>query len=453
MTGKRPGDRIGADVGRPAAGPAIAADRPRFGYRSGGRISLRTLILIRWVAVAGQLVTVLGAHYVLGYQLPIVATLAVIGVSVLLNLAAVLQGRTRVRLEDRDAAFYLAYDEVQLAVLLSLTGGLLNPFCMLLLAPLTVAATILSRRSIIRLTALTLLCTAVLALWHYPLPGPAEIAPASSLYQIGVWLALSVSAIFVAAYVRNVSEEARRVGDALAASQMALAREQRVSALGALAAAAAHELGSPLGTIAVIAKELARELPPDGPWAEDLALLSSQTERCRQILAELARRPEIDGGAPYERLSLPALVEAAAQPFQRPGIALRIEEPAPAADGSPPVVVRRAPELLHGLGSLLQNAIQFARREVTVRCDWTADEAHITIADDGPGFPPGLLSRIGEPYLSVREGDEDGTLHMGLGIFIATTLLEHSGAQLSFANGRDGGAVVAVRWPRIMFEA
>ncbi|HET8727946.1 MAG TPA: ActS/PrrB/RegB family redox-sensitive histidine kinase, partial [Alphaproteobacteria bacterium] len=320
-------------------------------------------MLIRWVAIAGQLATVLGVRYGLGYDLPIGAALAVIGVSVLLNAAATLQGRTRIRLGDRDAALYLAYDQVQLAVLLSLTGGLINPFSMLLLAPLTVAATILSRQSIIGLATLTLACTTLLAVWHYPLPGPPDLMPASPLYTLGAWAALSVSAMFVAAYVRHVSEEARRVGDALAATQMALAREQRMSALGALAAAAAHELGSPLGTIAVVAKELQRELPSEGPWAEDVALLMSQSARCRDILSDLARRPEIDGGAPYETLALPALIEAAAHPHRRPGIGLRIEM---AEDEDGPPVVRRAPELLHGLGTLLQNAIQFARSEVVV---------------------------------------------------------------------------------------
>lgn len=420
--------------------------------RSTGRVSLRTLILIRWVAIAGQLSAVLGVAFGLGYPLPLGPLLAVIGVSVLLNVAATLQGRTRLRLGDRDAALYIAYDLLQLTVLLSLSGGLLNPFCMMLLAPLTVSATILSRRSTVALTALTLVCTLVLGLWHYPLPGPAGDMNLPAVYVFGIWLAMSVSAVFVAAYVHHVAEEARRMGDALAASQMALAREQRVSALGALAAAAAHELGTPLGTIAVVAKELSRDLPPDSALTEDVTLLMSESERCRLILADLARQPDIGGGDPYEKLPLPVLVETAAQPHLRPEIILDID-----SDGSgDPPAIRRTPELLHGLGNLLQNALQFARAEVTVRTAWSADRVTLTIRDDGPGFPAGLLARIGEPYISGRgEGraarSNDG-VHMGLGIFIATTLLEHAGATLDFSNGRDGGAKVVVSWPRDILE-
>lgn len=425
--------------------------------RSTGRVSLRTLILIRWVAIAGQLAAVLGVAFGLGYDLPLGPLLAVVGVSVLLNVAATLQGRTRLRLGDRDAALYIAYDLLQLTVLLSLSGGLINPFCMMLLAPLTVSATILSRRSTIALTALTLACTLVLGLWHYPLPGPIGDMGLPPVYIFGMWLAMSVSAVFVAAYARHVSEEARRVGDALAASQMALAREQRVSALGALAAAAAHELGTPLGTIAVVAKELSRDLPRDSALAEDVTLLLSESERCRRILADIARQPDIGGGDPYEKLPLPVLVETAAQPHLRPEIELDIDSESDSGDGSgDPPAIRRTPELLHGLGNLLQNALQFARARVTVRTAWSADRVTLTIRDDGPGFPAGLLARIGEPYISGRgEGraarSNDG-VHMGLGIFIATTLLEHAGATLDFSNGREGGAKVVVSWPRDILE-
>ena len=283
--------------------------------------------------------------------------LAVIGVSALLNLAAMVQGRVRVRLGERDAALYLGYDILQLAVLLFLTGGLQNPFAVLLLAPLTVSAIILSKRGTIILTALTLVVLALLAVVHYPLPGlpqPGghERVALSPLYRLGVWGGLSLAAVFITGYVWQVADEARRIGDALAASQMALERERRLSALGALAAAAAHELGSPLSTIAVVARDLADELPPDSPLAEDAALVISQTGRCRDILANLARQPEAGGGDPYEQISMPALVEAAAQPYCRPGIDLEIE--AQPRDTSRVPVLQRAPELMHGLGNLLR---------------------------------------------------------------------------------------------------
>ena len=425
-----------------------------------GSISLRTLILIRWIAIVGQASTVFLVHYGLGYALPLIPTAAVIVVSVLLNIGAMVQGRVRLRLVERDAAMYMAYDMVQLAVLLYLTGGLQNPFSVLLLAPLTVSAIVLSRRGTTIMTVLLLGLLAILAVWHYPLPGPPGINGAgfgavtqSGVYRLGVWFALSLSAIFIAAYVWQVADEARKIDEALTASQMALAREQRISALGALSAAAAHELGTPLGTILMVAGELADEAPPGTSMAEDVELLRGQAERCRDILADLTRQPETTGGDPYEMLTLASLIDAAARPHQRPEIAFEVN--IVPRDASKPPVVQRSPALIHGLGNLLQNAYQFARHRVSVRAEWSRGEVSMSILDDGPGFPAGLISRLGEPYLRATDdgGAGEGRKNpgMGLGIFIAATLLGQSGARLRFGNA--GGAQVVIRWKRNIFEA
>jgi len=412
-----------------------------------GRVTLRTLILIRWIAIAGQLATVAMVQWGLGFALPLGPVLAAIGASVLLNLVAMAQRGGRLRLADRDAALYLAYDMLQLTLLLYLTGGLSNPFAVLLLAPITVGAAILSRYSVVLLTGLDLFCLTVLALWHFPLPWAEPTPVVAPLLAFGLWMSLSVSAVFIAAYVFRVAHEARRFADALAATQVALAREQRLSSLGALAAAAAHELGTPLGTIAVVAKELSRELPPGGEAAEDVQLLISQVTRCREILADLARKPEADGGDPFERLPLTALIEAAGAPH-RLGTIDFVVEAAPNADTDEPVI-RRSPEIIHGLGNFIQNAHQFAQRRVTVQAAWDEGSAVVTVTDDGPGFPQQVLSRIGEPYISTR-AERGG--HMGLGIFIAQTLLEKTGASVSFTNNRGGGARVVVRWERAILE-
>ena len=421
--------------------------------QASGRIRLRTLILIRWVAIVGQLLTVLIVQYGLGLTFPIGPVLAVIAVSALLNLAATVQRHSRLRLGDRDATLYLAYDLLQVAVLLYLTGGLTNPFAVLLLVPLTVSATILSRHSVVAMTVLTLICITVVAVWHEPLPSrPGRPMTLPWLYNLGVWFSLSLSAGFIAAYVGRVAADARRFAGAFAASQMALERERRVSALGALAAAAAHELGTPLATISVVAKELSRDMPPDDPAAEDIALLTSQAARCRDILAALTRQPEAQGGDPYERLAPAALIEAAASGHRRPGIDLDVVLAPDGAD--PPPVATRRPELIQGLGNLLQNAMQFARSRVRVRVAWDEDEVELTITDDGPGFPPSLLGRLGEPYLLRRGGSESlPGHHMGLGIFIATTLLERCGGRVAFSNHRESGAQVVVSWKRHIFES
>lgn len=423
----------------------IAPAEPRTSF---DRISLRRLVLIRSVAVSGQAVTLLTVHFLLGFRLPLLPALIVVGCSVLLNLGALLYHRAGARLGETAAALYLAYDTVQLAILLYLTGGLENPFSILMLAPVTVAATALSQRPVIALAGLAVAGITLLGLTHDPLPwrGSTPFAFPPDLV-LGIWVSLVIATLFIGGYTLSVAQEARRLRDAVAATQLALAREQRVSAVGALAAAAAHELGSPLATIAVVAKELARELPADSPHAEDAALLLSQSERCRHILAELAQQPEEDGSSPYTSLPISALVEAAGTPYHDARVRLIFAATGDAADDEP--LVQRSPEIMHGLNNLIQNAVQFARHEVSVTIYWDREVVSVEVADDGPGFPPHLLGRLGEPYLSTRAGDQD---HMGLGIFIAQSLLERSGATLNFDNLVDGGAHVVISWNRANLE-
>ena len=420
--------------------------------RSDVAVSLRMLVLIRWVAVIGQAATLLVVHEVLGFALPLTAALGVVAISALLNVVAWISNRAAARLGNREAAIYLAFDTLQLGVLLFLTGGLQNPFAILMLAPATVSATILTRRTVAGLSALTVVAITVLALAHLPLPAPPgqTIAPAP-VYVLGMWVALVSSSLFITGYNWFVAEEARRMRDAYAATQLALAREQRVAAVGALAAAAAHQLGSPLATIAVVAKELVRDLPKNSPIAEDAQLLLSQSERCRMILADLGRAREGEA-MPFNRMPFSAIVQSAGEPHHRAGVRVVHGIGAgrdPAGDALAEPQVPRTPEVLHGLGNLLGNAIDFARSEVTVTTSWSEDTVAVDIVDDGPGFSPALLSRVGQPYISARA---DVGAHMGLGIFIAQSLLERTGARLSFDNMTDGGAHVVVEWRRSQLE-
>jgi two-component system sensor histidine kinase RegB len=428
-----------------------AGERQRPG--TGVSVSLRMLIMIRWVAVVGQLATILFVHYILGFTLPVKSALGVVGTSAALNILASWPRRSSARLRDREAALYLGYDILQLGMLLFLSGGLENPFAILMLAPVMVSATILSRRSVIWLSTLTVLAISTLAVFHLPLPWLDVPPPPSSLYVLGVWVALVSSTSFIAGYTWSIAQEARRMRDAFTATQLALAREQRVSAVGGIAAAAAHQLGSPLATIAVVAKELVRELPPDSPYAEDALLLLSQSERCRTILADLARQRDGEsGGSPFTRLPFSALVEAAGEPHGAQGIEINYATAAGRdAEGQPveEPLVARSPEIVHGLGNLIQNAAQFARHDVDVTTTWSEDTVAVDIVDDGPGFPQQVLGRIGEPYISGRGGEAQ---HMGLGIFIAQSLLERTGARLSFANLPDGGAQVVIEWKRAQLE-
>ncbi len=411
-----------------------------------GFVQARTLILIRWVAIAGQAGTVLVVHFGFEYRLPIEAAAAAVAMSGAVNLFASLHQRAGAGLPEPHAFGFLAFDTLQLALLLFLTGGLQNPFALLLLAPVTVAASVLSRDSCIKLAVLAAAAASVLSVWHLPLPWNGPPPDISPNLVLGIWFATIVAIAFLAVYVGQVAIERRRMTDAFSAAQDALAREQRVADLGTLAAAAAHELGTPLATITVIASELVREVPADSPLAEDARLLQSQAERCKAILAELSRRPDARG-ASYLRMPLTALIESMADPHRRAAVDLAIR--GRARDDAPEPALERRPELVNGLGNILSNALQFARSRVDASIVWDAERVGVTISDDGPGFPAALLGRLGEPYLSTRRGS-DG--HMGLGIFIARTLLERTGADVTFLNRPQGGAEVEVLWPRVILE-
>lgn len=412
-------------------------------------VSVRTLVVIRWVALAGQVATLVMVAFGLGSPLPMALSLSVVAASALLNLRLQMRRDGRERLREREAALYLAFDIVQLSVLLYLTGGLENPFALMILAPVTVSATILGRRSTVNLCLLALLSTTVLAVTHFPLPWKEAEFSLPELYVTGIWCALVIALVFNAAYAWWVAEEARQLSTALAATQQALAREQRMAAMGGIAAAAAHELGSPLATIAVVARELARELPKDSDLSEDAQLLLSESQRCRDILASLSRDPTPDAGQPFTAIPIDALVEQAAAPHQRDDVAVIVEvqdtdSPGDDASGAEIPSVVPSPELLHGIGAFIQNAVQFARATVEVAILVGPKTLTVTIEDDGPGFPLTLLTRLGEPYVSGR-GSREG--HMGLGVFIAITLLGRTGAVVEFANRQEGGARVTIRWP------
>ena len=413
-----------------------------------GRIQLRTIALIRWAAIAGQAAALLLVHFGLGFALPIGPALVTVGASALVNIALAPRHPAG-RADERSVALYLAFDIVQLAVLLYLTGGLENPFAFLLLAPVAVSATVLSLSSTLTLCGLALVSITTIALWHFPLPWRGAPPQLPQIYVLGIWAALAIGILFFAAYTWRVAEEARHLSQGLAATQLALAREQQTSAVGALAAAAAHELGSPLGTIAVVSREIARELPEDSPIAEDVELLMSEVARCRDILAQIAQNRGGDS-QPFSRVPLHHVIELAAERYPAEGVALALDDRRDAPNAGPEPLIPLAAAMLHGLGNLIQNALQFARGTVNIQLGWDQQEVRITITDDGPGFPQTVLERVGEPYISLRA--ESGT-HMGLGIFIARTLLQHTGAELSFANRPGGGAEVAVRWDRAILAA
>jgi two-component system sensor histidine kinase RegB len=413
----------------------------------GGRLRLQTLVLIRWIALAGQAAAIVVVQFGLGFDMPFVSSLLVVLISVVLNAILSLRYSPTTRLTDLQGSLYLGYDTLQLATLLYLTGGIQNPFAILMLVPVTVSATILSLRSTLALGVLALVALTIVTFLHLPLPWYDTGINLPDLYVAGIWVALVLGMAFLAVYAWRVAAEARRMSDALSETQMALAREQQLSSLGGLAAAAAHELGTPLGTIALIAKEMRREVEAGSPLADDMDLLLRETERCRDILAQLSRDPRRDGESPFEVLALPALVESIAAPRRTPNVAIVISQELSPGAQVPSFAMHS--EIVHGLGNIIENAVDFARGEVhiTVRVDDAA--AALVVRDDGPGFSNAVLGDLGEPYVSTRRNAGG----MGLGLFIAKTLLERTGAQVTFGNAPAGGAEVEIRWPRDILGA
>jgi two-component system sensor histidine kinase RegB len=409
-----------------------------------GGLRLRTLVLVRWMAIAGQLATVGVVTVGLGIEVPLAPVLVAIGASAVLNLALSLW-RPVPRLNEPATAVLLGWDVLQLAVLLYFSGGLDNPFALMLLAPVMVSASVLSRAHTLVLCAMTVAAATLLVYEAHPLGWDEAWIDIHDGYLVGMWAAIVFGTIFFAAYAGWIASETRQATRALAAAQAALGREQRLAAVGALAAATAHELGTPLGTVHLIANEIAAEITPDDPLAEDVALLAREVARCRDILKQLSARTEPEElHAPLSRLSPAALVESVVQRYRRDQIAVEI-----VTEGEPVPVLPRSPEILHGLANVLQNAIQFAGARVDIRIIARPDQLEMAVTDDGPGFPAAILDHLGEPYVSTRT--RDGS-HMGLGIFIAITLLERSGAALEFGNRAEGGAVVRIRWPRARLE-
>lgn len=432
----------------------------------GDWVRLQTLVLLRWAAIFGQASAIYAARRFYAIDLDLGLCFLVVGASALVNVGAGFAYPENTRLSDRGAMLTLLFDTTQLAVLLSLTGGLNNPFALLILAPTTVAAMALQARATIFLGLATITFVTLVAFFHVPLRTHAgELIRAPSVFGFGFWLAIVIGVVFLGLYVRRVASEIRMMDEALLAAQLALAREQKLTDLGGVIAAAAHELGTPLATIKLASGELARDLADRPELQADAELIRAQADRCRDILRSMGRAGKEDRH--LQSAPLATVMREAAEPHLSRGKTLRFElGDTPGSAGRQPLIQRR-PEIIHGLRNLVQNAVDFARATVWVDADWDEAQITIVIADDGPGFPAHLLGRIGDPFL-LRRRDEGAERRpeyegMGLGLFIAKTLLERTGAVLRFANGSDpflteeerparSGAVVTVTWPRARIE-
>ncbi len=409
--------------------------------RSGVRV--QTLVMLRWIAITGQLATIAVVGFYLQFPLPWAALISAIAAAAVLNVGLATLYPRNARLEGREALLHLMFDMAQAGIMLFLTGGLTNPFAVLLLVPITISATLLSARAMLIMMALGLIVLVIEAQMPLPLPWRGAPVELPEIYHFGVFIAIANGMVFIAGYVWLVSAESRRRAQALVATQAALERESRLSALGALAAAAAHELGGPLGTITLIAHELVEQLGNDPDFGDDVRLLEAEAARSRAILVGIARRAEAED--PFPLLSIDALLHEVVHGVTPSRVPVAIE-----TAQAPELRLRRTPELLHGLNNLVSNAVRHAGSKVEILLEASSSEIRLRVSDDGAGFDRELLPHLGEPYLGPSRSRSGST---GLGIFIATTLLERTGAHLEFGNRPHGGARVDIRWQRAHIEA
>jgi len=443
----------------------MARPKPVFSIDSARNnwLRLRTLILLRWLAISGQIVTIFVATQYFGLRLDMGLPLATIGLSLTANIVAIALFPENRRLSDTEAMLTLLFDISQLVLLLFLTGGLHNPFALLILAPVTISATALRLQSTLFLGGIAVFLISVLVFFHAPLVSASGvILEQPPLFLFGFWLALVIGIIFVAAYAWRVSSENNSMSLALLATQMALSREQKLTDLGGVIAAAAHELGTPLATIKLVSSELIDDLKDMPALAEDAALIRQQADRCGVILHSMGQAGKDDLLMRHSPLS--AVIEEAAEPHMDRGIDIRFTYQGSIVQLAEQPIIRRQPEIIHGIRNLVQNAVDFANSHVEVRASWNDERIKLHISDDGKGYPPHLIGRIGDPFIRARSSETQDPERpeysgMGLGLFIAKTLLERTGAEVLFSNGVAAefsdfsvGAMVDVSWPRVQIS-
>ncbi|GFE64777.1 sensor histidine kinase RegB [Litoreibacter roseus] len=409
----------------------------------------------------GQTTAILTTTYGLNFDISIGWCFLAIGALVITNLVAGFVYPENRRLLEQEVFLLLLFDLLQLGFLLYLTGGLNNPFALMMIAPVTVSAMTMQPQPTLILGGLAIILVTLLSYFHVPLQDAnGFVFRMPPLFVLGFWAAMMIGIVFLAIYARRVTAETYAMSQALLATQMALSREQKLTDLGGVVAAAAHEMGTPLATIKLVSSELVEELE-DPTLRADAELIREQADRCRDILRSMGRTGKDD--LHLRTAPLSAVVEEAAEPHMARGKEVHFSYVVSPGGARKMPNIQRRPEVIHGLRNLIQNAVDFARCSVWIDTKWSDDHVSIRIIDDGNGYPTDLLGRIGDPFIRRRAREAKSSERpeyegMGLGLFIAKTLLERSGAETIFANGSidsetpgsghdRSGAIAEVVWP------
>ena len=402
-------------------------------------ILLSNLIKIRWIAISGQLFTILLVFFYFKISIPVVACLCIVFISGSINIYSLVTDKINNYLSDKEAFYFLLFDTIQLGILLYLTGGIYNPFSLLLIAPLIISASYLPIIYSIGLLFLSILIVILISNFYLPIEwNESFIVPKFFIY--GLTLSLIISLIFISIYVYLFANSSRRISEALSQTRSTLANQKKISEIGSLSAAAVHELSTPLNTIFLILNDLREEesVKNNNNIKKEVDLLKSQAERCRNILLTLSKNPENLKDNFFDKTTISNLVKINFDKFNNRNIVLEIN--LKSNQDEPRILFKD--ELVYGIGNIIQNAIQHAISKIIIDISWNQKDFIIIVSDDGIGFIDEVFDQIGQPYISKQK------IGMGLGIFIAKNLIENIGGSISFKNINDSGASVEIKIKR-----
>ena len=411
-------------------------------FRLGENLNLdkKTLVFLRWIALIGQFSAITLVNFYLKLEFLFEFAYLIILIGIFTNLY--LQFKIKpILIKDLNASIFLIYDLFQLAALLYLTGGISNPFSILIIIPAIVSSTFLSMGTTIILGILTVILLFSLSFFHYPLPGIHEYSETfPKLYLTGYIIAIIVGLVFLCYFGIRFSGESKRRTDAINKVQQVLAKEYELESLGGQAAAAAHSLGTPLATINVVASELKKELASNKELSKDIDLLISQTKRCGEILKQISKK-QIKDDEFFKKTKLEDLLEEIIESFKET-TSKKIY--LSTSNDKNKILISRSPEIIYGLRNFIGNAVKFSKTQIKIELISDKSIIEIIIQDDGPGFPDDIIEFLGEPYIKSKSSLVDQNAGTGLGTFLGKTLLERSGATLSFSNIKNEGACVKI---------
>tara|TARA_B100001059_G_C17807849_1_gene570325 strand:- start:888 stop:2174 length:1287 start_codon:yes stop_codon:yes gene_type:complete len=402
-----------------------------------------TLTILRYIAIFGQFFAINIVFFYLNLDFPIKESYIIIVIGLTTNLF--LQFKIKVnQLKDTYASMFLLYDLFQLSALLYFTGGIFNPFVILLIIPTIVSSTFLSMGTTIILGVITSFLLFLLSYTFHPLPGlESNVFDVPNYYKQGILIAILIGLIFLSYFGIRFSGETKKRSEALNRLQEVISKEYELESLGGQAAAAAHSLGTPLATISVVAKELKKEIGNDKELSKDIDLLISQTKRCSEILKQISKK-QIKEDVFLSSIKFEDLLQEIINSFKETSskkINLIVD------NDSNKISIQRTPEIIYGLRNFIGNAVKFSKSKVEIILISNQDIIEIKINDDGPGIPEDIITKIGEPYIKSRSKEVVSNSGLGLGTFLGKTLLERQKAKLLFRrNSNLGGALVIISW-------